>query len=200
VTRDASEGTCGSAPWGVDHIDGGDYRCPPPKYWFGYQYDITAQQQLNLIPQGQGWRLQARTTGGGTYQTALGWSDGNRVCEPIAVVGAPFDFDVSGGVADDEIVLAITTNPTEVATWSCGYDRETTLVLIDMGLAMSNDYNDISVLLKTTDRFSMSRYRKTFTLDTNPSPQPRDHVAVTLTLSCMAMQDGDTFVESDCPW
>jgi hypothetical protein len=32
VQRQDGVGTCGSPPWGVDHIDGGDYTCPPPKY------------------------------------------------------------------------------------------------------------------------------------------------------------------------
>jgi hypothetical protein len=204
VTRDDGEGTCGTAPWGVDNIAGGDYSCPPPKYWFGYQYEITAQQQVNLAPQGQGWVFQPRTKGGGAYQQANAWSDGNRVCAPVSVEAPPFDFTVSGAVAGGEIVIQISTNPTETASWTCdnnnSYERETTLVQIDMGLALSGDYQDLSVLLTQADRFSAARYRKTFELDTNPSPNPRDHVKAVLTFSCMTVQDDNTLVESACPW
>lgn len=204
VTREEGEGTCGNAPWGVDHIDGGDFTCPPPKYWFGYQYEITAHQQLNLVPQGEGWVLQPRSSGGGTYQKALGWSDGNRVCEPVSIDAEPFDFGVSGAASDGEIVLEFSSNPLETATWSCtngsGYERETTLVQIDLGLALSGAYDDLSVLLTKMDRMTDSRYRKTFELDTNPSPNPRDHVNAVLTFSCMTTRDGNTMVETACPW
>jgi hypothetical protein len=204
VSRDDGEGTCGTAPWGVDHVAGGDYSCPPPKYWFGYQYEITAQQQVNLAPQGEGWVFQPRSKGGGAYQQAKAWSDGQRVCAPLSVEAPPFDFTVSGAAAGGEIVIDISTNPTETASWTCdnntSYERETTLVLIDMGLALSGDYQDLSVLLTQVDRFSAARYRKTFELDTNPSPEARDHVKAALTFSCMSVQGDNTLVESDCPW
>jgi hypothetical protein len=204
VTRDDGEGTCGTPPWGVDHIAGGDYSCPPPKYWYGYQFEITALQQVDLVPQGQGWVFQPRTNGNGTYQKAVAWSDGNRVCEPVSIDAAPFDFTISGAVADGEIVIEISTNPIEIASWECdnghSYERETTLVQIDMGMALNGVYSDLSVLLTEADRFSTARYQKTFEIDTNASPDPRDHVKAALTFSCMTVQDESTLVESACPW
>ena len=204
VTRDDGEGTCGSAPWGVDHIDGGDFTCPPPKYWFGYQYEITAHQQLYAVPQGEGWVFTPKSNGGGTYQKALGWSDGNRVCEPVSIEADPFDFDITGAAANGEIALEFVTNPVETASWmstsGSGYERETTLVQIDLGLALSGVYDDLSVLLTKMDRMTDSRYRKTFELDTNPSPNPRDHVDAVLTFSCMTARGDDTLVETACPW
>jgi len=76
VMRSDGVGSCGVEPWGVDHIEGGDYSCPPPKYWFGYDLEATIQQQVDLIPQGQGWIFSARSNGGGAYQKALRWSAG----------------------------------------------------------------------------------------------------------------------------
>jgi hypothetical protein len=204
VTRDDGEGTCGTAPWGVDHIAGGDFSCIPPKYWFGYQFEITAHQQVDLVPRGQGWVFQPRTSGGGTYQQAAPISDGKRVCKPISIQAAPFNFSVSGAAADGEIVIEIFTNPFETASWECtnghSYKRETTLVQIDMGMALGGNDDNLSVLLTERNRISEARYQKTFELDTNPSPNPRDHVKVLLTFSCMTIQDGNTRVESACPW
>ncbi len=204
VARDDGEGTCGTAPWGVDHIAGGDFSCIPPKYWFGYQFEITAHQQVYLVPQGEGWVFQPRSSGGGAYQQATAWSDGNRVCKPDSIQAAPFDFTVSGAAADGEIVIDITTNPFETASWVCtnghSYKRETTFVQIDMGMALSGIYDDLSVLLTEANRISEARYQKTFELDTNPSPNPRDHVKALLTFSCMTIQDENTLVESACPW
>jgi len=56
------------------------------------------------------------------------------------------------------------------------------------------DLNNIS------DRMTDSRYRKTFELNTNPSPNPRDQVNAVLTFSCMTVRGDDTLVETACPW
>ncbi len=204
VTREDGVGDCGVEPWGVDHIDGGDFTCPPPKYWYGYQLEATAQQQVNLIPQGQGWVISPRSNGGGVYQQASASSDGQRVCEPKSIKTSPFGFDVDGATADGEITLNITSNPVEITAWECdggnAYERETTLLLIDWGVAVGGNYHDLSVLFTADDRTSESRYQKTFTADMNPSPDNRDHAQVTLTFTCMQKRDDATSLETACPW
>ncbi len=205
VTRQDGVGTCGEAPWGVDHISGGDQSCHPPKYWYGYELTATAQQQVNILPQGLGWIFTPRSSGGGAYQQAAAWSDGNRVCEPKQIQADPFDFAVTGASADGEIVLGITSNPKEIASWVCDggntYERETTLLLIDWGSAINGTYNDISVLFTESDRASESQYHKIFEANTNPSPEDRDHVTVDISFTCMQEnQDGSTLTASPCPW
>jgi hypothetical protein len=205
VSRADGEGDCGVPPWGVDHIDGGDFTCPPPKYWFGYDLQATGHQQLDLVPQGEGWVFSPRSSGGGTYQTARHWSDGQRICTPASIQAEPFALSISGAAADAEIVLEIDARPVELAQWECNgsyaYDRETTLLLLDWGMAVSGSYDNLSTLLEQSDRISGSRYRHVFALDTNPSPMNRDHVEVEVQFSCMTLsQDGSTSVESACPW
>ncbi|MBC8333673.1 MAG: hypothetical protein H8E29_00255 [Anaerolineales bacterium] len=204
VTRDEGVGDCGVEPWGVDHIDGGDFTCPPPKYWFGYDLEATAMQQVNLIPQGEGWVFTPRTKGGGTYQQASAWSDGQRVCEPKSMQAKPFGFQVEGAAAGGEITMTFTSNPVEIATWECDsgttYERETTLLRIDWGAALGGDYHDLSVFLSAADHVGDSKYRKTYSADMNPSPDERDHAQVSLTFTCMQQRDAATSVETACPW
>ena len=204
VTRDDGVGSCGVEPWGVDHIDGGDFSCPPPKYWYGYQLEATAMQQVNLVPQGQGWVFGPRSSGGGVYQQASAWSDGNRICDPKSIKADPFGFRVDGAAAGGEITMDFTSDPVEVAAWECdggnAYERETTLLRIDWGAALGGDYHDLSVLLTAADRAADSRYQKTFSAGMNPSPDNRDHAEVTLTFTCMQMRDDATSVETACPW
>ncbi len=205
VTRSDGEGDCGVMPWGVDHIDGGDYSCVPPKYWFGYDLQATAHQYVNLVPQGKGWVLTPRSKGGGAYQKALHWSDGQRVCEPASLKAEPFEFSVDGAIADGEIVLEINTRPVELATWECDngntYERETTLLLIDWSMAVSGFYDSLTTLLTRADQVSQSCYHHLYVLDTNPSPVNRDHVEVDVSFTCMQSgQDESISVECACPW
>ena len=36
----------------VPHIDGGDFSCQPPKYWYDYKLSATALQNLRVVPSG----------------------------------------------------------------------------------------------------------------------------------------------------
>lgn len=205
VTRRDGVGDCGVEPWGVDHIDGGDFSCPPPKYWFGEDLHATAHQQVALIQQGQGWVFAPHSSGGGTYQKAISFSDGQRVCEPVSVIAEPFDLSIEGATAEGDIVLEISTKPTENAIWQCDngntYERETTLLLIDWGIAVSGSHDSLTTLLTQADRQSQSRYQHMYVLDTNPSPDDRDHVEVDVSFTCMKPgQEIGSYVESPCPW
>lgn len=66
VTREGGVGNCGQAPWGVDHIDGGDFSCQPPKYWYNYELSATALQNLKVVPSGnENWMITGEKIGGG---------------------------------------------------------------------------------------------------------------------------------------
>ena len=200
VTRDGGEGSCGVAPWGVDHINGGDFSCVPPKYWYNHAYWINATQILTIVPSNAGYQLVARGKGVGRYEEAESWDDGQRICAPSDVEAANFDFNVSGAAVVGQATLTITMNPTEIALWECNggssYSRETTLVHIDTGLALSGSYTDISVLFETTNAFGKG-YRIYKTLDTNPSPDNRDHVNLQFSLDCFERNISNPV---ECPW
>jgi len=205
VNRQDGEGTCAVPPWGVDHIDGGDFSCPPPMYWFGQRLHATAFQMVDIVPVSDGaWQITSDKTGGGTYQEVNMWSDGNRVCIPATAEGKPFDFSAEGGAADGKIALTFSTRPVEIAHWTCDnnntYDRETTLLLIDWAIAMTGDYTDLSVLLEKTDHPAPGLYRHVFTIDTNASPENRDHVEAVIEFSCLKSVETGVHQTTACPW
>ncbi len=205
VSRDDGVGDCSMPPWGVDHIAGGDFNCVPPKYWYGYNLKATAFQLLQLTPAGENaWLIAGAKPGGGTYQEAAHWSDGQRVCWPTAISGQTFGLDANGNYQDDKIELTFLAEPKETSDWVCdggqAYVRETTLLLIDWAIAMSGDYTNLSATLDSRHRVADGFYRHEFTMDTNPSPNNRDHVTATLEFSCVEPQQAGTYTTVACPW
>jgi hypothetical protein len=204
VQRQDGIGTCGSEPWGVDHIDGGDFTCPPPKYWYGYDLKATALQNVQITPVGGGWQIEGEKPGGGTYQKAEHWSDGERVCAPVAIEGQVFTFDVEGAYRDGRIDLEISARPVEVADWTCDndqtYQRETTLLLIDWAYAMTGDYTDLSATLGNEDAVAMGTYVHQYIADMNPSPENRDHAQATVEFTCIQYSGDGVYVTTACPW
>jgi len=205
VNRQDGEGSCPVSPWGVDHMDGGDYGCSPPMYWFGQRPHATAFQIVSIIPVSEGaWQITAEKPGGGAFQEASMWSDGQRVCEPVSMEGKPFAFSVEGGALDGQIALTLSAIPVEVANWTCDngntYSRETTLLRIGWGIAMTGDYNDLSLILEESDRIAPGEYQRVFSADTNPSPANRDHVEVTLEFNCMEQVAEGELRAVACPW
>ncbi len=202
VSRTDGAGTCPSPPWGVDHIAGGDFSCPPAKYWYGYNLVATAHQIVQITPAGGGtWRITGEKLGGGAYQDAQHWSDGQRVCSPMSIEGSTFEFIIVGMYSNSQMELSMAADPVERSQWQCdqghSYERETTLLLIDWALAMSGDYTDLSAQLRSTYN---GWVRQTYTLDTNSSPEPRDHVEVVVDFTCLEEVGSDTYKQRVCPW
>ena len=205
VVRKGGVGDCGQPPWGVDHIDGGNFTCPPPKYWYNYDLSATALQNLEIVPAGnEKWTIAGAKSGGGTYQSASASSDGQRICEPEKISGNIFSMNTSGLYQDNQIVLGFEANPIEVASWVCdqgaGYERETTLLLIDWAVAMSGIYTDLSVVLSNEDLVSPGVFQKTISASMNPSPENRDVVEVTIDFKCMQNQADGVSTPMPCPW
>jgi len=205
VQRQDGVGTCGLPPWGVDHIEGGDFTCPPPKYWYGYDLDATALQIVQITPGGgNSWHITGSKPGGGTYQKVAHWSDGERVCSPVSIDGEVFDFDVDGIYQNGQIDLTFSALPTEVSNWSCdggnSYQRETTLLLIDWSIAMTGDYTNLSATLTDEDALAAGIYLHEYVADVNPSPENRDHVNATIEFRCIESTGEGVYSSVACPW
>ena len=205
VERIGGVGDCGGAPWGVDNINGGDFSCPPPKYWYNYELSATALQNLEIVPSGNGiWTITGAKSGGGTYQSVSASSDGQRICAPEKISGNVFEMNTTGSYQDNKISLQFETNPEETTSWVCnqgaGYNRETTLLLIDWGIAMSGDYTDLSLVLSKEDLLTPGVYQKTISTSMNPSPENRDMVEVTIDFKCTQNQAEGVFISIPCPW
>jgi hypothetical protein len=205
VERVGGVGDCGQAPWGVDNINGGDYSCSPPKYWYNYALSATALQNLEIVPSGNGkWTITGVKNGGGTYQSVSASSDGQRICEPEKINGNIFELNTKGSCQDNNISLQFEADPLEVSSWVCdqgaGYERETTLLLIDWAFAMSGEYTDLSLELSKEDLLSSGVYQKIISASMNPSPENRDMIEVTIDFKCIQTQTDGVSISIACPW
>ncbi|MDO9546698.1 MAG: hypothetical protein Q7J07_08115 [Pelolinea sp.] len=205
VNRAGGVGDCGQPPWGVDHVDGGDYSCTPPKYWYNYALSATALQNLQLSPSGNDkWTLAGEKSGGGTYQSVSASSDGRRICEPEKIDGNVFEIHTDGYYQDGEVFISLQADPRELTSWECdqgsSYERETTLLLIDWAAAMSGNFTDLSLKLTIEDLVSPGVYQKLITTSMNPSPENRDIVEITIDFTCLDFQSGGVYNSIPCPW
>jgi hypothetical protein len=204
VQRKDGEGTCGTFPYGVDNIFGGDNSCQGAKYWYTYVFRITALQNLDIIEQTDGtWLLKSDKLGGGTYQLAEASDDGQRLCHPVQVNTDPFDFDFVAEVQQGTINFTIYTLPLEITDWKCdsgtNYQRETTLVLIHWANAISGDYQDLSGSLSAANQLSPGGYHREYSGSFNSSPENRDSVRVVMDLTCQS-GSGGAYEQIACPW
>jgi len=205
ANREGGVGNCGQEPWGVDHIDGGDFSCQAPKYWYNYELSATMLQNLQVMPNGnENWTILGEKIGGGTYQSVSALSDGQRICAPVSIVGNIFELNAEGNYRNGEIAFTFEANPSEVATWKCdqgqGYERETTLLLIDWAIAMTGNYSDLSVMLTEEDWVSPGVYQKIITASMNPSPDNRDRVNLTIDFRCIEEDGKGIYNSVACPW
>jgi len=204
VQRSDGVGSCGSPPWGVDHINGGDFTCEPPKYWYGYDLAANIIKHVEITPAGNGtWKITGKEGGGGAYQKAAHWSDGERVCRPVSITGSAFEFEAEGTYQNGTIELNFTTLPVETSNWACDssltYVRETTLLLIDWSIAMTGDYTSLYVTLDDTDHSDAVGYKHEYSTYTNPSPENRDHATATVYFKCVETSEGISTLVA-CPW
>ena len=217
VKREDGVGTCGSQPFGVDHIDGGNFTCHPPKYWFGYSLVANmTRNDLRLIPQGDGsWSVTGEGStvhGTGHYRELSHWSDDQRVCSPTSIrpLSKFFAFAADGTVNNQNITLKITTIPEEVSTWQCrnghGYERKTSLLLQNWAMAMEiPPKRTLEITLTPKERTASGTYRLQLAKSMNPSPQDRDFTTVDIQLKCINPQVNSpaSSWEEDtvpCPW
>lgn len=205
--RQPGEGSCGSPPWGVDHIDGGDFRCPPPKYWFGYKLKATAHYRFHLEPNADGtWQIKGNPEKPGVlnYQTAEQWSDGQRVCQPVSTTAENFPMEVTGVASKDKVELHFKTSPVESSQWRCdnghSYQRDTTSLLLNWSVAMSGKHMDLSATLGAADLGLPGQYEREYQASMNPSPQNRDHARVTVAFTCLQPQGDGSDKAIACPW
>ena len=217
VKREPGVGDCGSPPWGVDHIDGGDFRCHPPKYWYGYSLVANmTRNDLRITPGKDGeWTLsgaESAVHGTGHYHKLSHWSDGQRICSPASIrpLSEFFAFEAEGTVNNGEITLQVSTIPEEISSWKCrnghSYERKTSLLLLNWATAMaSSPGRNLQIHLSPKERTAPGAYQLQFAKSMNPSPQDRDFTTVDIQLKCFSPQQNSTSTpwQDDtvpCPW
>ncbi len=206
VKREGGVGSCGSRPWGVDHISGGDFRCHPPKYWYNYFLVAKMGQKLKVTLSTQGsYHISGAEPGHLKYEKMEHTSDGARVCSPISIAAAKdyFQFDATGVAQNGRVQLRFSTMPEEVSKWQCrgghGYERKTNLLLINWATAMTGSHLTTATELTRDHLQRPGYYDQRYAEGMNPSPGNRDYTTVHIQFTCYDPQkEGNKFVA--CPW
>ena len=205
--RQGGEGSCGSPPWGVDHINGGDYRCNPPKYWYGYNMKAHMYQKVLFIPgENSRWHITSSDQGTGVYDLVKHFADSNRICSPVATTAGQFSLKTEGEADTGSVDLRFTALPEEVSSWSCqgghSYERTTSLLLLHWAVAMTGNPTELTATLSAKDRKKPGFYHRKFTTTTNPSPTDRDTVQVEIMLTCYQPTPKGVKMDATvlCPW
>ena len=212
LDREPGQGDCGSGPWA-------DPYCSSLKIWWKMQLQAFARSPVLIIPDGQnrwvitnsasvaekyGMSLPDSSTLG-TYQSMLlDPSVTNPECIVNQFTGADFSFQVMGTRENGLTELILSANPVESTQGTCmqaAFAYETTALLNGWAAGLSGDPTDLRVELNDTFKDSPGQYTFINTIQTNPSPENRDHVRVELGLLCTDSLDSRGLPQAiPCPW
>jgi len=212
LDRDSGEGDCGTGPWS-------DPYCTSLKIWWKMNLEAFALTPVLIIPDGEnrwvitnmgsiaekyGVSLPDSATLGTYKEMLLDPSVTNPECTVTQFQGADFSFQVMGTRENGLTELILSANPIESAQGACmqaGFAYETTYLLNGWAAALSGDPTDLRVILNDTFKNGPGQYSFNNTIDTNPSPQNRDHVSVELGFQCTDSISGSGVHEPiPCPW
>ncbi len=212
LDRDPGQGDCGIGPWA-------DPYCTSLKIWWKMQLKAFAMSPVLIIPDGENrWVITnlgavaekysvslPDSSDLGTYQYMfLDPSVTNPECTVAQFEGADFSFQVMGTRENGLTELIISSNAIESTAGNCmqaAFAYETTYLLNGWAAGLSGDPMDLRVELNDTFMNAPGQYTFINTIDTNPSPENRDHVRVELGFYCTDSISGPGVHESiPCPW
>jgi len=209
LDRTAGNGDCGIDPWFSPDCTMG------VKIWWDMHLDAYATTPLVILPDGANrWVITNHSDVASKYGLQLSPASGvyrsvsinpgltNPECT-ATIEGNNFDFQVMGTRAEDLTELILSANPVEHVQGSCmqaGFDWETSHLLYGWAAALSGVPTDLRVQLNDTFKESAGQYTFANSVDTNPSPQNRDHVEVELGLLCTQSAAAGEAAPVACPW
>ncbi|MHC1782250.1 MAG: hypothetical protein AB9891_05720 [Anaerolineaceae bacterium] len=214
VDRSPGAGDCGIEPWYSSDCTG------DMKVWWEMQMTAHASTPVLIVPDGQDrWVITSEQDAAAKYGINLADYDAtsytgeytsisinpaatNPECS-ASIEGPDFDFEVMGTREEGLTVLTLSANPVEKIRGSCGqakFDYETRVLFDDWAYALTGDAGQLSFQLNDTFYDAPGTYNYEVTLDTNPSPEKRDHVTNRLTLLCMAEEAPGVRAPAACPW
>jgi len=209
LDRTAGNGDCGIDPWFSPDCTMG------VKIWWDLHMEAYAATPLVIIPDGANrWVISNHSDVASKYGLQLSPATGvyrsisinpgltNPECS-ATIEGSPFDFQVMGTRAEGLTELILSANPVEHIQGSCmqaGFDWETTHLLFGWAAALSGVPTNLRVQLNDTFKETTGQYTFKNSVDTNPSPQNRDHVVVELGLLCTQSAAAGDAAPAACPW
>lgn len=217
LDRQMGEGTCGIEPWKPTNC-----KDTGPAQWWGTQLSAVITNIVLIIPSSSDtWTITNNTDVVSEYLdnfldvdiTMFNQRDGfyqsARVDPSISLgctateTGNRFGMNINGEHSKDQTSFTMVADPSETRSGDCnGVSFNYTLhnLLYGMSVALSGDPSDLSAIMSEADYQENEKlYRRTFVVSTNPSPENRDNVTVTMEFFCAKLiKDGAN--STDCPW
>jgi hypothetical protein len=214
LDREMGLGDCGVDPWRSEACQ----NIAPTKWW-GQHLEAHALAPVVVVPDGeQRWVItnQPETVKKVGYDAAdfevmqasyRGATIDFSITPECSgeIEGKDFHFQIMGTYEDGQIALILSANPQEHIWGECAgtpFEQHPTHLLYGWAAAMSGDPHDLTGVLIESDRLTSQpgTYSHTFTTDTNPSPENRDHVEADLDFQCVESLEGSVKTPAACPW
>ena len=214
LDRAMGSGDCGVEPWRSEACQ----NIAPTKWW-GQHLEAHATAPVVIVPDGEGrWVItnQPETVNKVGYHAAdfEVWQASYREATidfgitpecSGEIEGKDFHFQIMGTYENGKIELILSANPEEHIWGECAgtpFEQHPTHLLYGWAAAMSGDPHDLTGVLLENDRLTSDpgTYSHTFTTDTNPSPENRDHVEADLDFQCVESLEGSVKIPTACPW
>ena len=210
LERTAGEGDCGNAPWySAD--------CTSLKIWWGLDLRAVAQSAVLIIPDGNNrWVVTNHPDVVSKYNIDLNnFLPANGDFQSAAIDFSPvpecsgeievtdFNFQVMGTYEGGGLELILSANPEEFVEGSCagtGFSYNTSDLQYGWAVTLSGDPLDLSFDMNDTFKDQYGKYTFEVEIDTNPSPENRDHVRSLLEFMCIATQPASVMEPIPCPW
>jgi len=215
LNRDPGFGSCGIDPWKSS-------LCTNGANWWGLRLEAASINLVLIIPDGENrWVL----TNNPDVLTAYGYNPDdfkpNGYYQDAAITDYAGDDECHAKIWGNQfaalpmatyengqfvITFSFDTQPQEYMTGACGradFTWELSNLLYGWGAAISGDPLDYTTTLTEADADGLGVYRHTFKVDTNPSPENRDHVEVMVEVACFKPvpdQGPGAYNQTPCPW
>ncbi len=210
LDRTAGEGDCGIDPWYSPD-------CTSLKIWWGLNLKAVAETAVLIIPDGDGrWVVTNHPDVVGKYNinlnsflpTMADFHSASIDFSPVPectgeIEVSDFDFQVMGARQGGALELILSANPREFVEGACagtGFSYATSELLYGWAAALSGDPLDLSFEMNDTFKDQYGKYTFEIEIDTNPSPENRDHVRTLLEFMCVASQPSSVMEPIACPW
>ena len=212
LDRTPGSGDCGIDPWYTPDCTMGI------RIWWDMHMKAIASTPVLIIPDGPDrWVITNHTdisdqydinlndfadSGGKYTEISLDPTVTNPECA-ATIEGPEFDFQVMGTRENGLTELILSANATEFTQGSCmqaGFDWETNFLLYGWAAALSSDPLDLSFEMNDTFRTAPGNYVFQNEIDTNPSPDKRDHVTTRLEFMCLSQETLHVQSPVACPW
>lgn len=209
LERTAGNGDCGIDPWYSPD-------CSSMKTWWGLDIKAVAETAVLIIPDGQDrWVVTNHPEVVCSYDIELN----NFLPSKGEILSASIDFspvpECSGeiemhafdvkvmGTHEELLELILSANPEEFVKGSCagtGFSYSTNHLLYGWAAALSGDPLDLSFEINDSFKIQSGQYSFEIEIDTNPSPENRDHVSTIFEFMCVGSQHSSVMEPITCPW